>query len=122
MRLEFFGDELESLRHFDPLTQISREEISRVTLPPAGELGILKQRQKSEVRSQNETALATLLDYLPRETIFLLCEPESLAVHADAYEQQVPQDDPFFISWPDFLVELNRRGFTSVELSDGWNC
>ena len=41
-RLEFFGDELESLRYFDPLTQISREEISRVTLPPAGELGILK--------------------------------------------------------------------------------
>ena len=28
VRLEFFGDELESLRHFDPLTQISREEIS----------------------------------------------------------------------------------------------
>jgi transcription-repair coupling factor (superfamily II helicase) len=43
VRLEFFGDELESLRHFDPLTQISREEILSVTLPPAGELGILKQ-------------------------------------------------------------------------------
>ena len=42
VRLEFFGDELESLRHFDPLTQISREEIVSVTLPPAGELGILK--------------------------------------------------------------------------------
>ena len=42
VRLEFFGDELESLRHFDPLTQISREEITSVTLPPGGELGILK--------------------------------------------------------------------------------
>ena len=42
VRLEFFGDELESLREFDPLTQISREEIPEVTLPPAGELGILK--------------------------------------------------------------------------------
>ena len=42
VRLEFFGDELESLRNFDPLTQISREEIVTVTLPPAGELGILK--------------------------------------------------------------------------------
>ena len=38
VRLEFFGDELESMRHFDPLTQISREEILSVTLPPAGEL------------------------------------------------------------------------------------
>ena len=49
-RLEFFGDELESLREFDPLTQISREEISEITIPPAGELGILKNSiQNSEV-------------------------------------------------------------------------
>jgi transcription-repair coupling factor (superfamily II helicase) len=112
VRLEFFGDELESLREFDPLTQVSRGEITSIMLPPAGELGILKKR------SQNEKTLATLLDYLPRETIFILCEPESLAVHADAYQQQVPKDDPFFVSWPDFLVEFNRRRFTSIELSD----
>ena len=43
VRLEFFGDELESLRHFDPLSQISREPIKSVTLPPGGELGMLKQ-------------------------------------------------------------------------------
>jgi transcription-repair coupling factor (superfamily II helicase) len=117
VRLEFFGDELESLREFDPLTQVSRGEILSVTLPPAGELGILKKRsQKPEARSQNEKTLATLLDYLPRETIFILCAPESLAMHADGYEGQVPADDSFFISWPDFLIELNHRGFTSVEL------
>ena len=97
--------------------KFSRGEIASVTLPPAGELGILTQRQNEEGRIKNEKALATLLDYLPRETIFLLCEPELLAAHAGAYEQQVPKDDPFFISWRDFLVELNRRGFTSVELS-----
>jgi transcription-repair coupling factor (superfamily II helicase) len=117
LRLEFFGDELESLREFDPLTQISRGEIISITLPPAGELGILKNRiQNSEARSKNEASLATLLDYLPRKTIFILCEPESLAVYADSYEQQIPKDDPFFISWPDFLVELNRRNFASIEL------
>jgi transcription-repair coupling factor (superfamily II helicase) len=115
VRLEFFGDELESLREFDPLTQVSRGEISEIILPPAGELGILKSRsQKSEVRSQNK--LATLLDYLPRETIFVLCDPESLAVHAGTYEQQVPKDDQFFISWPDLLVDLHRRHFTSVDI------
>ncbi|MGO8764351.1 MAG: hypothetical protein ACLQSR_04350 [Limisphaerales bacterium] len=42
VRLEFFGDELESLREVDPLTQISRETISEITIPPAGEIGILK--------------------------------------------------------------------------------
>ena len=140
VRLDFFGDELESLREFDPLTQVSRGEISSVVLPPAGELGILKQQlerglqaaspseekapsdifkpsgNSTSKRPEGRAPLATLLDYLPRETIFVLCEPDSLAVHADSYEQQVPKDDPLFISWPDLLVDLNRRNFTSVEL------
>jgi transcription-repair coupling factor (superfamily II helicase) len=111
VRLEFFGDELESLREFDPLTQISRGEISEVTIPPAGEIGILK-------NSSRITRHASLLDFLPRETIFILCEPESLAVHAENYAGQIPKDDPFFILWSDFLMELNRRGFTSIELSE----
>ena len=56
VRLEFFGDELESLRYFDPLTQVSREEVTRVTLPLAGELGILKRER------DQRSPLATLLD------------------------------------------------------------
>ncbi len=119
VRLEFFGDELESLREFDPLTQVSRGEILEITLPPAGELGILKKRiQNSEAGSQNKTSVATLLDYLPRETVFILCEPEQLSVRADEYESQIPAADPFFISWPDFLAELKRRNLTSVELCE----
>src|SRR4029078_11277935 len=39
IRLEFFGDELESLRYFDPISQMSREEIPVASLSPAGELG-----------------------------------------------------------------------------------
>ncbi|HRT10707.1 MAG TPA: transcription-repair coupling factor, partial [Candidatus Paceibacterota bacterium] len=38
VRLEFFGDELESLRHFDPASQTSREEVAAAVLSPAGEL------------------------------------------------------------------------------------
>ncbi|MGD0209060.1 MAG: transcription-repair coupling factor [Verrucomicrobiota bacterium] len=131
VRLEFFGDELESLRHFDPLTQISREEIVSVTLPPGGELGVLKQWQVTSDKwhaAGTETtggnpvtrhlSLATLMDYLPPETIFLLCEPEQLATRADEYAQQIPENDPFFIPWTDFLAEMHRRGFTSVKLAD----
>jgi transcription-repair coupling factor (superfamily II helicase) len=121
VRLEFFGDELESLRHFDPLTQISREEISSITLPPAGELGILKKMRNEDSQPSTlnpQPCLATLPDHLPPETIFLLCEPEQLAIRADEYAQQIPESDPFFIGWADFLIELNRRGFTSVELEE----
>jgi len=58
------------------------------------------------------------LDYLPPETIFLFCEPEQLATRADEYAQQIPENDPFLIGWADFLIELNRRGFTLVELGE----
>jgi transcription-repair coupling factor (superfamily II helicase) len=142
VRLEFFGDELESLRHFDPLTQISREEIISVTLPPAGELGLLKREAERGVhtastptepaaaelvsphnhlaakRPQGRAPLATLLDYLPHETIFLVCEPEQLANCADEYARPIPENDPFFIPWTDFLIELSRRGFASVEVEE----
>jgi transcription-repair coupling factor (superfamily II helicase) len=131
VRLEFFGDELESLRHFDPLTQISREEILHVAIPPGGELGILKQWQTTSDKRPKAGAvtdqpdpvtshpsLATLLDYLPPETIFLLCEPEQLALRADEYAQQIPADDPFFISWETFRTGLNRRGMTQLDLSE----
>src|SRR6266568_2970185 len=60
VRLEFFGDELESLRSFDPLTQVSREQIASVMLPPAGELGILKRPLPvSGVRSQGSVVEAS---------------------------------------------------------------
>jgi transcription-repair coupling factor (superfamily II helicase) len=114
VRLEFFGDELESLREFDPMTQVSREQVTQVTLPPAGELGILK-RVASEPEGRAKP-LATLLDYLPKEAIFLLCEPESLTVHADSYAQQIPAGDPFFIAWADLVRELEQRGVTSLAL------
>ena len=132
VRLEFFGDELESLRHFDPLTQISRGEIVSVTLPPAGELGLLKREAERGVHAASTSVRAAtgLLrrittsseaasDASPRcwiicrpETIFLLCEPEQLAIRADEYAQQIPENDPFFVPWTDFLAEMDRRGFT----------
>jgi transcription-repair coupling factor (superfamily II helicase) len=120
VRLEFFGDELESLREFDPSTQVSRGEISEIILPPAGELGILKQTQNKGSGRQNEIppATAILLDFLPRETILIFCEPETLAVQAEHYATQIPPTDPFFIPWPDFLAEANRRRFTSIELAE----
>ncbi|MBI3874944.1 MAG: DEAD/DEAH box helicase, partial [Verrucomicrobia bacterium] len=132
VRLEFFGDELESLRQFDPLTQMSRDggDLDEIILPPAGELGILKRSRELGVRSQNVQLddakhpesrllnLASVLDYLPSETIFLLCEPELLVERAEAYAAQVLEDDPFFICWEEFKRELATRGMLSLELSE----
>ncbi|HXD01659.1 MAG TPA: transcription-repair coupling factor [Verrucomicrobiae bacterium] len=120
VRLEFFGDELESLRHFDPITQVSRDEITSVTLPPAGELGMLKNARNAEGEATQKEAptLATLADYLPPKTIFLICGPERLAESAAHYAEQVPADDEFHVSWEEFQEQLAAKGMTTVEVSE----
>jgi transcription-repair coupling factor (superfamily II helicase) len=142
VRLEFFGDELESLREFDPMTQVSREQVTQIILPPAGELGILKRELERGVhaastagdqaatansespttttmkRPEGRVPLATLLDYLPAETIFLLFEPEAIAAQADSYARQVPAGDTFFCAWEEFASTLDARGMSRLDLSD----
>jgi len=110
VRMEFFGDELESLRHFDPLTQISREEITGITIPPGGELGILKKQPHN---------LGTLLDYLSSPTIFLLCESQQVDARAQEYAAQVPSGDPFFISWEKFKADAASKGMTLLNVAEG---
>ena len=117
VRLEFFGDEVESLRYFDPLTQMSREEITSVTIPPAGELAILrKEIQRPESKVQG---LGTLLNYLSAETILLVCEPEQLVERADEYARQVPEQDLFFVSWEELRRHAVAKGMAVLEVTDG---
>jgi transcription-repair coupling factor (superfamily II helicase) len=114
VRLEFFGDELESLRTFDPITQISKEEIHSFTVPPGGEWGLLKQdREFNQAQS-----LATLLDYLPADSLFLFCEPDALDEHAARYAEQIPAGDPFFLAWADFKHRLTTDGRSVVEVTE----
>jgi len=129
VRLEFFGDELESLRYFDPLTQNSREEIQSTVLPPAGELGLLKRvlglRPADGIGAAEamRTGLETLIDYLPRDAILLLCDPELLAGSAADYTLQIPPGDPFLASWRAIREQAAANGLSLMELSEepiGW--
>lgn len=38
VRLDFFGDEVDSIKLFDPLTQVSNEKLDRLTLEPTSEI------------------------------------------------------------------------------------
>ncbi len=122
VRLEFFGDELESLRYFDPLTQVSREEIPAVMVPPAGELGLLKRVQKlnepGTESSGNIGGLGTLLDYLAPNTILLCCEAQQLQLQGEDYERQVSGSDPLFISWSSLRAQASARGMTILDLKE----
>ena len=126
VRLEFFGDQLESLRHFDPGTQVSRENIESITLAPAGELGVLKREQATAAAAAAAGAgdpslppvLGSLLDHLPPDAMVLLCRPQSLEDHARHYEQQVATGDPFLLPWDELCAKLASPGRALLHLAE----
>ena len=105
VRVEFLGDEVESIRTFDPVTQQSREKRERLVITPAGELGILR-------RDPDKTA--PLIDMLPRDTLLVLDEPDKLAEAAEHYARQIPAGDKFFVEWRHTL----ESGLTTIPLTD----
>ena len=104
VRVELSGDEIESIRTFDPVTQQSHEKRERLVITPAGELGILR-------RESGKTA--PLVDMLSRETLLVLDEPDKLAEVAADYARQIPAGDKFFVEWRHTL----ESGLTTVALT-----
>lgn len=112
VRLEWFGDELERLREFDPVTQRSLDRIERLTLTPtnfdpiieanltlsAETLETLKSDRISDQLTQAgishllglafETP-ASLLDYLPELTLVAIDEPDQCAGHGDRWFEHI---------------------------------
>lgn len=60
-RLEFWGDEIESLRIYDPIGQKSIKQVKELQLTPGQELELLN----------NKEQLETLLDYLGENTLLI---------------------------------------------------
>ena len=86
VRLELFGDQVESLREFDPNTQRSVGPIERVTLPPLAEqLGNgLYRGDGNPALSQRAARTHSLLD-LHEDTVILLDEPTAIGEASKAF-------------------------------------
>lgn len=67
VRAEFFGDDLESLRTFNPATQLSIARIREAEFLP---IRTSEEREDGDVRE----APATLLDFLPTDSVILALE------------------------------------------------
>jgi transcription-repair coupling factor (superfamily II helicase) len=117
VRVEFFGDEIDSIREFDPVSQLSKDSIERVMISPAGELGILK-RSMADTSRPSAQQLSTLPDYLPTDALIVACEPEAVNQAATDYAVQVPTGDPFFVSWEELRQEASSRSLTWIELTE----
>ncbi|MFM8006871.1 MAG: CarD family transcriptional regulator, partial [Dolichospermum sp.] len=108
VRLEWFGDEIEQIREFDPSTQRSAlDKIEKVTLTPTSFAPIILDGLKnlSNVETFHGTSLqelgtlegsrrflglaftkpASLIDYLPKNTFVVIDEPEQCYAHSDRW-------------------------------------
>ncbi len=76
VRIELFGDEVDSLRSFDPETQRSLENLEIFTIYPAGE------------GAPDPAFDRSLLDYFPEDTRIFIDEPSRMAEKADAVAEE----------------------------------
>jgi transcription-repair coupling factor (superfamily II helicase) len=96
VRIDFFGNEIDSLRQFDPATQRTKKIINEITISPASEVLHSKAEQLGlDTQDLNEFSLpllypfpATLLDYLPRKSLVILDDNELIRTVANEIEEQ----------------------------------
>ncbi|WP_017715164.1 transcription-repair coupling factor [Kamptonema formosum] len=145
VRLDWFGDELEDLREFDPATQRSLDKIDRVVLTPTdfapvviAALGMNRIDAKdAKEEGEEERGVrrllglafeqpASLLDYLPEAALVAVDEPEQCRAHGDRWFEEVEQHW-LAVGSPASLPKIHRSfadsmaavaGFLRVELSE----
>ena len=85
VRIEFFDDEIDSLRFFDSETQRSLENLEQIHIYPVDELGDTVP-EPSGMTPRESTAC--LLDYFTLSDVLILDEPERMAEKADAVTKE----------------------------------
>ncbi len=80
IRLEWFDDEIESIRQFDAVSQKSIERLDSIALPLA-----------KEDRSQQ----SSLVEYLSKDFVVVLCEPMAIKHMADSFLERIPFPERF---------------------------
>ena len=80
IRVELFGDQIESIRFFSPSTQRSLEKINHYTLSPYHRLA------SETVSSHN---YCTLFNYLPSDTIIILNEMNKIKAKTEEFQEEI---------------------------------
>lgn len=101
VRVDFFGDEIESIRKFDLDTLGSGEKLDSVRVMDL----------KGQLDSSDSTHLFA---YLPDDTIVILWEPLEIAEQARSYFDRLPEVKGIY---PLKAVLAQAAGFTRLELS-----
>lgn len=108
VRIEFFGDEIESIRPFDPGTQRSLETWQDVTLTIVPPLDLGRPEQ-----------LTSLTELLPPESWIALIEPNDLRDQAKQYLDRVDDRRGLFSFDGAFIQMLRRPTVTLATFTGG---
>ncbi len=118
IRIEFFGNEVDSIRQFDPQTQMSLERTESAAISPGGEFGILLQEMDKAQKAERESIVSSLIAYLPKAAILIVYDPAETAAYAERYADRVPAGDPFLETWPAFLANAHAEGLRILNWAD----
>ena len=90
IRIEFFGDEVDSIRYFDPETQKSIEEINEIEIYPASEYLLENDGNlddKYHLIATHNSKISSIIDYLPDSLLFIKDYPQVKSVLKEINEQ-----------------------------------
>jgi len=91
IRIEFFGETIESIREFDITTQRSLKELNSI------KIGI---NISSEKELEESESTSNILDYIPGDAVILIDEPEIISNYLDglSFNNIFPENRCIFIS------------------------
>ncbi len=139
-RLEFFGDTIESIRLFDPISQLSREHVKRIGISPAREIILSKEEESKtlkklekkyggddryqalleQVSEEGQTSLlssgkASLIDYL-KAPLIIWDEPTDINRSIASYQEKIDGDLKALIAEGKFFPEQKKQFFNFSKL------
>ncbi len=132
VRLDFFGDEIETIRSFDPATQRTIEKLESILITPAREFLIPDSQPETEYTEFHipllHSAQSSLLDYFPQKSLVLIDDISLAESMAGEVEEQAVKfrresiaegtlaaDFPVpYLTWSELTDSLH--GFASLEL------
>ncbi|MCH9624955.1 MAG: Transcription-repair-coupling factor [Chlamydiales bacterium] len=95
-RIEFWDDEIASIRKYDPISQTSVEKVEQIVVTPGEELELLTASEE----------LATLFDYLDKNTLVIFDEVAKLEDKYVALKQMMGSTSRTFSSFEQLLEKL----------------
>lgn len=114
-RLEFFGDFVDSIREFDPISQTSIENIEKITISAAKE-------------NSSDSEMPSVLSYFSKDAFIFFNEPIAISERAEGYlwdinetvkslmEKEVISEpkEKYIHDYSDTVRELTKRKFVAI--------